>query len=301
MSEIDVVTGAFGYTGSYLAENLQAAGRRVRTLTNHPKPSATIEAHPYTFHDHDALVRVFTGARTFYNTYWVRYVHGGTTYDEAVTHTRMLLEAAAEAGVQRVVHISITKPSHDSFYEYYRGKAAIEDMIRASGLSYAIVRPTVIFGPDDILINNIAWLARRFHVFAIPGNGRYRVRPVYVKDLADLCLRLGASSEDVVVDAVGPQTFTFDEMVRTVARGVGTWYVPVHLPPALVAVVLRGLAMVTRDIVLTRDEIDGLMAELVAVDGEATCPTRLTDYLRANTARIGATYHSELARRSQRL
>lgn len=297
MTEIDVVTGAFGYTGAYLAHSLQAAGHQVRTLTNHPKPSTTIQAYPYTFHDQDALVRVFTGVTTFYNTYWVRYLHGGTTYDQAVKHTQMLIEAASTAGVARIVHLSITKPAYDSFYEYYRGKAAIEDMIRDSGLSYAIVRPTAIFGPNDILVNNIAWLARRFHLFAIPGNGRYRVRPVYVQDLTDLCVRLGASRDNLVIDAVGPETFTFNDLVRTIARGVGTWHLPVHLPPALVTGLLRILAIVTNDVVLTRDEIDGLMAELVTVDSQTTCPTRLTDYLHANATRIGVSYHSELARR----
>jgi len=142
-------------------------------------------------------------------------------------------------------------------------------------------------------VNNIAWLARRFHVFAIPGNGRYRVRPVAVTDLADLCVRLGADRVDSTVDAVGPEAFTFQEMVGTIAHGVGAWYLPVHLPPALVGVLLRGLAGVTNDVVLTRDEIDGLMAELVYVDG----PTRLTDYLRTNGSRVGKHYHSELARR----
>jgi nucleoside-diphosphate-sugar epimerase len=214
-----------------------------------------------------------------------------------VKNTQVLIRAASQAGVERIVHISITKPSHDSFYEYYRGKAMIEDMIRDSGLSYAIVRPTVIFGPDDILVNNIAWLARRFHLFAIPGDGRYRVRPVYVQDLADLCVRLGASRDNVVIDAVGPETFTFNDMVSAIARSVGAWHLPVHLPPALVTLVLRALAKVTKDVVLTRDEIDGLMAELVTVDSQTTCPTRLTDYLHTNAANTGTRYHSELARR----
>jgi NADH dehydrogenase len=187
-----------------------------------------------------------TGATVLYNTYWVRYAPGGTTYAAAVANTRLLIEAAAAAGVRRMVHVSITNPSHDSFYEYYRGKAAIEDLVRASGMSAAIVRPTVIFGDGDILVNNIAWLVRRFH---------------------------------------------------TIATGVGARCLPVGLPPAVVAGILRLLAVVTRDVVLTSDEIRGLMAELVSVDGPATCPTRLTDYLAANPGAIGATYHSELARR----
>ena len=297
MEQIDMVTGAFGYTGSRIAARLLAAGHRVRTLTNHPGPPTDIEVHPYQFHDRGAMIAALTGTTVLYNTYWVRYAPGGTTYSDAVDNTRRMIEAAVAAGVQRMVHVSITNPSGDSFYEYYRGKAAIEDLVRGSGMSYAIVRPTVIFGDHDILVNNIAWLVRRFHLFAIPGDGRYRVRPVSVEDLADLCVRLGGERTDVVVDAVGPETFTFEEMVRTIAAGVGTRLVPVHLPPTLVAGILRVLAVMTRDVVLTSDEIRGLMTELVSVDGPATCPTKLTDYLAANRGQVGARYHSELARR----
>ena len=307
MGQVDVVTGAFGYTGSRISTRLLAAGHRVRTLTNHPGPASDIEVHPYQFHDRDAMIAAMTGATVLYNTYWVRYAPGGTTYAAAVANTRRMIEAAVAAGVRRMVHVSITNPSHDSFYEYYRGKAAIEDLVRGSGLSYAIVRPTVIFGAGDILVNNIAWLVRRFHLFAIPGDGRYRVRPVSVEDLADLCVRLGADLPDadlpdadrrgVVVDAVGPETFTFEDLVRTIAAGVGARCLPVHLPPVVVVGILRLLALVTRDVVLTGDEIRGLTAELVSVDGPATCPTRLTDHLAAHPGTIGANYHSELARR----
>jgi NADH dehydrogenase len=297
MSQLDLVTGAFGYTGGYLARRLAADGHRVRTLTNHPKESTDIEVYPYAFDDHDALVQAFTGVTVFYNTYWVRYAPGGTTYAQAVVNSRRLIDAARDAGVERIVHISITKPDAQSFYEYYRGKAEVEQIVRGSGVSYAIVRPTVIFGTDDILLNNIAWLVRRFHLFAVPGNGRYRLRPVAVTDLADLCAKLGPEREDVTVDAVGPESYTFQELVQTIARGVGTWCLPVHLPPAMVAAILPVLGRITHDVVLTRDEIDGLMAELVYVDGEATCPTRLTDYLRANKDNVGARYHAELARR----
>jgi uncharacterized protein YbjT (DUF2867 family) len=301
MSDLDMVTGAFGYTGRYLSRRLQDSGRQVRTLTDHPGPQPAdappIDVRPYRFDDPRALVESLRGVDTLYNTYWVRYTAAGTTYEQAVANSRLLLEAAVVAGVRRVVHVSITKPQHDSFYAYYRGKAQVEDAVRAGGLSYAIVRPTVLFGDDDILVNNIAWLVRHFPVFAVPGDGRYRLRPVATPDLADLCVRLGAGSDDVTFDAVGPESFTFEELVGAVARAVGSRCRLVHVPASLVGLVLPALGLVTRDVVLTRDELRGLMAEYVHVDGEATCPTRLSTYLAERGTRLGDTYQSELARR----
>jgi NADH dehydrogenase len=301
MSDVDVVTGAFGYTGTYLSERLLASGRQVRTLTAHPRPATgaarSIEVRPFHFDDPAALAESLRGVRTLYNTYWVRYVHGGTSYAQGVANSRALIGAAARAGVERLVHISITKPSHDSFYPYYRGKAEVEDAVRASGLSYAIVRPTVLFGGDDILINNIAWLVRHFPVFTVPGDGRYRLRPVATADLADLCVRLGADRDDVTVDAVGPESFAFEDLVAAVAGAVGARCRLVHVPPVVVSLLLPALGLLTRDVVLTADEIRGLMAEYVHVDGEATCPTRLTDYLAQRGREVGARYQSELSRR----
>jgi uncharacterized protein YbjT (DUF2867 family) len=297
MSQVDLVTGAYGYSGTYLRHRLQAAGHTVRTLTDHPAPDADIEVFPFRWGDPEALAAAFDGVTTFYNTYWSRYSPGGTSHDQAVINSAALLAAAAGMGVERVVHLSITNPDPASSYTYYRGKAAVEDLVAASGMSYAIVRPSVIFGGNDILINNIAWLLRRFEVFAIPGDGRYRLRPVHVEDLADLCVRLGAERTDTVVDAIGPEWFTFEDLVGTIAEAVNARFRPLHLPAAAVAALLRGLSLLTRDVVLTRDEIDGLMAELVMVEGEATCPTALTGYLRENADRIGRRYQSELARR----
>jgi NADH dehydrogenase len=301
MADIDVVTGAFGYTGRYLSTRLLAAGHQVRTLTHHPRPdhplAGRVEVHPLAFDDHDALVGSLRGAGTLYNTYWVRYVQGGTTYEQAVANTRALIAAAVEAGVERLVHVSITNPDPDSFYPYYRGKAELEQVVRASGLSYAIVRPTVLFGEDDIFVNDIAWLVRHFPVFTVPGDGRYQLRPVATADLADLMVDLGRQRADVTVDAVGPQRFAFEDLVALIARAVGARCRLLHTPPAAVVPVLRVLDRITGDVVLTRDEIRGLMAGYVDTDGPTTCPTRLTDHLAEHAEQIGARYQSELARR----
>lgn len=130
---------------------------------------------PYNFDRPDELTQILRGTSTLVNTYWVRFPHGGSTFEKAVQNTRTLITAAKDAGVQRIVHVSIANPSMDSPLGYYRGKAELERAVMESGLSFTILRPTVIFGAEDILINNIAWFVRGFPAFAIPGDGLYAV------------------------------------------------------------------------------------------------------------------------------
>lgn len=295
-----VVTGAFGYTGKYITQRLLAIGKRVRTITGHPHRlnefGDRIEIAPLDFSDPAALVSSLRGAETLFNTYWVRFDYGRTTFDRAVANTRMLFAAARDAGVHKVVHISITNPSLDSQLPYFRGKAELEQALMQSGLHYAILRPTVIFGREDILINNIAWLLRRFPVFAVPGDGTYRLQPVFVEDVAELAVRSASDLDDSVRDAVGPEVFTFDELIRLVAKSVGSRAHVFHMPPnfALAATCLLGIFM--RDRILTRDEIDGLIAGLLVSNGPPTAPTRFSDWLANHTNELGSSYSSEIAR-----
>jgi len=188
----------------------------VRPLTGHPtRPNPfgdRIEVVPFDFEDRRKLTEHLRGTKTLYNTYWVRFPRGEVTFERAVANSEILVQAAVDAGVDRIVHVSITNPSEDSPFPYFRGKARVEQIIRESGLGYTLVRPTVIFGTEDILINNIAYILRRVPVFGIPGSGSYRFRPVAVEDMADICVRSGASEADEVIDAVGPETFTFEDL-----------------------------------------------------------------------------------------
>lgn len=299
-SDIDVVTGAFSYTGRYITERLLAMGRNVRTLTGHPnRPNpygGRVTATAFRFDDPAALARTLRGATTLYNTYWIRFPHGEATFEQAVRNTETMIGAAVEAGVRRIVHVSITNPSEGSPFPYFRGKARIERSIRESGLSHGIVRPTVVFGKEDILINNIAFVLRRSAVFGIPGSGRYRLRPVSVEDVADLCARSGQREEDEVVDAVGPETFTFEELVRFIARKVGSRARLVHVPVELALAASKLIGFAVRDILVTRDELQGLMADLVVTDGPATGSRRLSKWLADNAATVGKRYASEVSR-----
>ena len=221
----DVVTGAFSFTGRFIARRLLADGRRIRTLTNHPRRpgSEDIEADiaPLQFTDRAALVESLHGADVLYNTYWVRFRHGGFGFGDAVANTRVLMSAAAEAGVRKVVHISVSNPSVDSHLDYYVGKARTEEIVKESGLQWAVVRPTLIFAPGDILINNIAFLIRTMPFFVIPGSGRYRVQPVAAEDVADIAAWAAAQKENVVVDAAGPEIISYADLVGAVAVAIG--------------------------------------------------------------------------------
>ena len=299
MNRTIVITGAFSYTGKYATRLLLERGYEVRTLTNHIDRNPfgeQVRAYPYQFDRPDELRRSLQGASTLINTYWVRFAHGKSTFEAAVENTRALIAAAKDAGVQRIVHVSIANPSLESRLGYYKGKAQLEQAVLGSGMSYAILRPTVIFGAEDILINNIAWFVRRFPVFGIPGDGRYGVRPIYVEDMARLLVDAAEQPGNSVIDAVGPETFSFEELVRLIAERVGRKVRLIHTPVALAYLSTLVTGWMVGDVVLTWEEYQGLMDNLLAPKGPPAGDTRLSQWLAENGERVGRNYASEVAR-----
>lgn len=298
--ETVVITGAFSYTGRYTTRLLLDRGYQMRTLTYHPERENPfgdkVQVFPYNFEQPDRLIETLRGASTLINTYWVRFPRGRSTFETAVQNTRMLIRAAKDTGVQRIVHVSIANPSLESPLGYYKGKAQLEQAVIESGLAYTILRPTVIFGLEDILINNIAWFVRHFPVFAIPGDGHYRIRPIYVEDMARLIAHALEEEGNSIIDAVGPETFTFEELVNLIAvqlqRRIRLLHVP--MPVAYAATHIAGWFV--GDVVLTREEYKGLMADLLAPGGPSTGETSLSQWLAANRDQIGKRYASEIAR-----
>ena len=306
MPDRHVVTGAFGYSGKYITTRLLAAGRQVRTITNSPHRAnpfgAQVEVYPYHFDNPAALIESLRGATVLYNTYWIRFNTAlpGFQHAVAVENTLKLFEAARQAGVPRIVHTSITNPSEDSPLEYFKGKAVLERALKESGLSYAILRPTVLFGQEDILINNIAWILRRLPVFGVFGNGQYRLQPIYVDDFAALAVAQGQERDNRVIDAIGPETFTYRRLVEEISRLIGVHRPIVSVSPAIGYMVGAVLGKLTGDVVITREEIEGLMADLLVTASPPAGNTRLTDWARQHADTLGKHYASELARRKNR-
>ena len=292
------VTGAFSYSGKYITKRLLARGEEVITLTGHPnRPDpfgGKVKVYPLDF-DEAGMARNLQGVDVLVNTYWVRFDKGENTQPRAVENTRKLVKAAKTAGVKRIVHISIANPSAQSQLPYYWGKAANEKTVMESGISHAILRPTVLVGGgEDILINNIAYLLRRFPFFFIPGDGSYGIQPVYIEDLADLAAEGVYSKENYVIDAVGPDAYTFKELVQLIGEKIGAKRPVISVPPRLALFAAQFLSLFVRDVILTPEEVEGLMANLLVSKEPARGKTAFKDWLEANKDIVGTKYASEL-------
>jgi len=301
IAQLHAVTGAFGYSGSYITRLLLDRGDHVRALTNHPgdpqRFGGRVQIGSLDFDQPSKLAQNLEGASTLFNTYWIRFPYRGIDFDHAVNNIKVLFDAARAAQVRRIVHISITGASAAPDLPYFHGKGLVEEALIASGLSYAILRPALIYGPEDILLNNIAWLLRRFPLFTIPGSGEYRLQPVFVEDLARLAIEASDRRDNYIVDAVGPETYTFNGLAESIKRAIGSSAIIVHVPPAVARVLAMIIGRMTGDITLTEDEVKGLMANLLVSHSRPTAPDRLSVWIHQNAADLGRRYVSEIARR----
>ncbi|MCA9890300.1 MAG: NAD(P)H-binding protein, partial [Anaerolineae bacterium] len=288
------VTGAFGYSGKYIAKRLLDAGEDVMTLTNslHKENpfGEKVRAYPFNWDRPEKLTESLQGVSVLYNTYWVRFNHKDFTHQMAVDNTLKLFDAARKAGVERIVHVSITNPSEESSLEYFQGKARLERSLIQSGMSYAILRPTVLFGKEDILINNIAWVLRHVPVFGVFGDGEYRIQPIYVDDLARLAVAQGRLRENMIIDAIGPETFTYRELAQTIGEIIHSKRPVIGVPPCVGYVTGQVIGWLVNDVTITRPEIEGLMADLLYVDSPPAGETRLTDWARQHADMLGKRY-----------
>jgi NADH dehydrogenase len=299
------VTGAFGYSGRYITKQLLEGGHRVLTLTNslgRPNPFGDrVRAVPFHF-EHPALLREsLQGVDALINTYWVRFDHRLFTHQQAVANTKVLFQTAKEAGVRRVVHISITNPDLRSDLPYFRGKAELESALLSSGISCCILRPAVLFGKEDVLINNIAWALRHFPVFGVFGAGDYKLQPIYVDDLAALAVEKAVGSQNEIINAIGPETFTYRQLADQIKSILGLKRLVVGVPPGLGYWACRLAGVCVHDVIITREEVRGLMENRLYAEGAKPAgKTKLTEWVEKHKGTLGRRYTSEIARRVDR-
>jgi len=296
MARRAVVTGAFSYIGAAVAAELLARGWEVRTLTNRRPPAGSkIAAAPLTF-EKEHLRRQLEGADLFVNTFWVRIPFAGETFQSAVVRSGMLFDAAAAAGVGRIVHTSVSNPRSGLNLGYYAGKARVEERLRAAKVPYAIVRPTLVVGPADVLTSNIAWLLRRFPLFPVPDGGRCKLQPVTLADTARILADAAESPSGTEIDAAGPEAMTFWDYVQAVAGACGLTRLLVSMPSS---VALAGLSLIEPllgDVVLTEEELLGLQQELLLSHEPALGTESVRHWLQANADSLGRRYINDVSR-----
>jgi uncharacterized protein YbjT (DUF2867 family) len=299
------VTGAFGYSGRYIAKRLLETGHKVVTLTNSLRREnpfgEQVRALPFHFDEPSRLRESLRGVDVLVNTYWVRFDHRLFTHGQAVANTKILFQAAKAAGVRRIVHVSITNPDLNSDLPYFSGKAKLELELKNLGLSYCLLRPTVLFGKEDVLVNNIAWSLRHLPVFGVFGSGDYRLQPIYVDDLAAAAVEKAMGGANEVLNAIGPETFTYRGLAQTVRQALGLKRLILSVPPGLGYWACRLVGLLVGDVVITREEIRGLMEDRLYVEAPALGTTRLTEWINQHRDTLGRHYTSELARRVDRV
>lgn len=302
--QIHAVTGAFGYSGKYIAQRLLDKGYKVITITNSGNRANSfgdkLQVFPFNFENPEKLVKALKGVSVLYITYWVRFNHKMFTHADAVRNTTTLFKSAVKAGVERIIYVSITNSSADSHLEYFSGKGKLENILKNSGVSYAILRPAVLFGKEDILINNIAWALRKLPVFGVFGNGQYRLQPIYVDDLAEIAVQEGENRENKIIDCIGPEAFTYRGLVEAIGSIIGKRRLIIPVPPLFGYIVGSIIGKIVNDLFITWEEIDGLMADLLYVESSSNGKTKLTEWARKHADMLGRRYSSELDRRKDR-
>ncbi|MFP3855252.1 MAG: SDR family oxidoreductase [Anaerolineales bacterium] len=297
---MNVVTGAFGYIGRYITRELLSRGQRVRTITTHPdKPNPfgpKVNAFPYHFENPEKLTAQLDGVEKLFNTYYIRFEHGGVTFDQAVANTQILFECARRAGVQKIVHIGVTNSDPDDELAYYRGKARQERALRNMDVDHTVLRPTLVYGVEDILVNNIAWLIRHFPIFPIFGSGEYRLQPVFVGDLAQIAVDVAGREGAEAFDVIGQETYTFKSFVRKIVDELSPATQMIHVPPRLGQAMGKPIGWLMGDVLLTWDELKGLMREKLTSEGAPQTETNFSDWLREHKDELGMAYTSELGR-----
>ena len=299
-----VITGALGYTGKVVAEQLLERAIPLRTLTNSPnRPNPfgdAIDIKPLSFDNPDALAHSLDGAAVLYNTYWVRFNHKLFTFEQAVTNTKILFDAAKRAGVGRIVHVSILHADEADDFGYYKGKHELEEALVETGIPHSIVRPGVLFGRSDILVNNIAWVLRRMPIFGVFGDGMYRLRPLHVEDMASLLVEHANMSGDFTVDAVGPEEFSYIGLVRTLAEILQVRRPIMRIPSPIAFACSKLLNPFVKDVIITKEEVKGLMRGLLDSENPSTGTIKLTQWAKEHRDTLGYRYASEVGRRVNR-
>jgi len=266
------VTGASGFVGRHVTTLLAGRGHQVRALVRRDDPGRAAaalpaERTPGELADPAALAALTRGADVIVHLVGIIVEAGSATFEAVhVEGTRRLLTAAREAGVRRFVHMSaVGARDEPGATRYHRTKWRAEELVRSSGLSHAIFRPSIISGPENRPIRTLARLHRWSPLVPVFGDGGFAMQPVWIGDVA-LAFALAAERPALsgVFELGGPAILTYEEFVRAIGRAAGHPRPLVHVPLAVARAAAAALGVMGPLAPLTLDQLQML------VEGSAT-------------------------------
>ena len=268
------LAGGSGFIGRAIARRLVAGGGiKVRVLSREPdKARAQLDLPGGEFVRADiakpaSLKDALPGADTIvdaiqFDGYPVEDPRRGLTF-ELIDYggAVALIDAAKQAGVRQFIYISGAAADENSTHPGFRAKGRAERAIRESGLTYTIFRPSLVYGPEDKVVNGLARALRFAPLFGVPGTGRQKVQPVLVDDLA-ACVMLAVSGRgrNGTYDVGGPDLMTFDAMMEIIMDASGHRRPLFHIPESI----MRGIGGLLEKLpnpILSRDAVTFVTAD----------------------------------------
>jgi uncharacterized protein YbjT (DUF2867 family) len=243
-----LVTGGTGFVGSSLRAAL--AGRRLRLLVRDRAKHAALASSDVEVIEGDVtraetLTEAVAGCEAVISLTAIIEERGGATFDSVIRQGNVNLVAAARrAGVARFLLMSALGARHDPAFPYFEAKWQAEQAVRASGLSWTIFRPSVIFGPGDGFITVLADLIRKAPIVPVVGSGRAKFQPVFVDEVAASFVNAldDPATAGKVFELGGPEILTYEELLDLIAAKLDKRRPKVHVPVGL----MKAVVTVTR-------------------------------------------------------
>lgn len=247
-----LVTGATGFVGSHLVKRMRQEGLKVRAVTRTPAKAQSladlgVEVVPGEIADPASLEAAAQGCdRVIHLVGIIQEGRGFTFRSVHVEGTQNVLDAAKKAGIGHFVYQSAVGSREGAKSEYHRTKWEAENLVRAGGIPYTILRPSLIYGPGDLFTIRISEMIKVSPVLPVIGTGRSKVQPIFIDDVVE-CIRkivTGESFLNKIYEIGGPDELTYEEVTKAIAAAMGVDRPVVHMPLFF----MRTMAMVAEAI-----------------------------------------------------
>ncbi|QFI68907.1 complex I NDUFA9 subunit family protein [Sinorhizobium alkalisoli] len=271
---IFTVFGGTGFLGRRIVRHLRSGGCSVRIATRHPdkgkklfgSDDPQLQSIEADIHHERSIADALGGAHGVLNAVSLYVERGRQTFHSVhVEAAQRVAAQARRAGVERLVHVSGIGADAASSSRYIRKRGEGELAVRAAFADAILIRPAVMFGPDDAFLTNILKLLRRLPVYPIFGRGLTKLQPAYADDVAEAITRVlqGAKPHTITYECGGPRVYSYAQFLKAVAHEAGLRPILLPVPFAAWQVLARALELLPSPPV-TRNQVELMQVDNVS-------------------------------------